>query len=89
MQGQSLIAGLRALVEQIDRLEQKAAQRQDDPVFSRVDIQNYSAENLYSNRASIRGTLSRAAGIVQKLGVTNADFARVAHAGGRNGHWSH
>jgi len=89
MQGQSLIAGLRALVEQIDQLEQKAAHRHAAPMIGRMDVKNYSSESSYSARMSGRETSGRAAGIVQKLGVKTADFARVAHASGRNGQWSH
>jgi len=89
MQGQSILAGLRALVQQIDLLEQKSAQRQTHAAGQHVVVRSYSSENVYGSRNVSRVTSGRAAGIVQKLGVSQSDFARVAHAMGRDGHVSH
>ena len=82
MQGQSLIANLRHLVEQIDSMEN------NKQINLSVNAQNVPVNlNKHQNYAPVLPNpgSSRAARIVMKLGVSGSDLSRVVHAVGRRG----
>ena len=92
MQGQSLLAGLRALVEQIDQIERQNALQNAPVSYRQPAVSEFRAVTMHSpvqNMMSRRTTASRATGIVQRLGVSNNDLFRVANAVGRNGYATH
>ena len=82
MQSQSLLAGLRALVEQIDQIERQNAA----PVAVGQSYPGDYRAPVAQATMSRRSPSSRAAGIVQRLGVSQNDLFRVANAVGRNGY---
>ena len=87
MQNQAILAGIRALVEQIDQLERQNAMNARQNI-SHVSM-NASTQNsnrgfiAMDARMSLSAPQGRAAKIAQRLGVTDRSFYQVAHASGR------
>jgi hypothetical protein len=80
MQGQSLIANLRYLVEQMDKMENPRQVNGSSVVPVPKKYRAKSEE--YTTESSNDGG-SLATSIVKKLGVTGSDLSRVVHAAGR------
>jgi hypothetical protein len=87
MQNQAILAGLRALVEQIDLLERRNAASYAAPaqmshalVDSRVGTFLPVPQSGQRPRAYTVPVQSRAVSIAQRLGVSSHNFFQVAHA---------
>ncbi len=82
MQNQAILAGIRALVQQIDQLERQNAMKASHGVLrAPANTIRYAAGN---DRVSMTATPSKSASIARRLGVSSRNFHQVAHATGRD-----